>query len=209
MLTHTNNIGDLPGYSDPVWYNPRVIANILYLGLVQKNHLVTLNSQDGNEFVIYRPQQPTFKMTKARLFYHDMSHPLKKKDAHIMVNDSHSSIPQVKEKKKGYTDRDIKRANSVRRFQNITCQPLNRILHAVYNTILHNLTILREDVGMAEDIYGPSIPHLKWKTMRRKIQNLEAVEITSFTKTILDKYKEVTICCDLMHTNGIGLLNTI
>ena len=62
---------------------------------------------------------------------------------------------------------------------------------------------------MAVDIYGPSIPHLKVKTVRRKVQHVEPVNITSVTKTILDKYKEVTIYCDLMHINGIGFLNTI
>ena len=67
-VTHTTKIGDLPGYSDPVWYNPKVIANILYLGLVQKNHIVTYNSQYVNEFDIHIPQQPTFKMTNAGLF---------------------------------------------------------------------------------------------------------------------------------------------
>ena len=36
-VTHTNKIGDLPGYSDPVWYNPKGISNILYLRLVQKS----------------------------------------------------------------------------------------------------------------------------------------------------------------------------
>ena len=35
-VTHTNKIGDLPGYSDPVWYNPKGIFNIMSLGLVQK-----------------------------------------------------------------------------------------------------------------------------------------------------------------------------
>ena len=30
-VTHTNKIGDLPGYSDPVWYNPKGISNILSL----------------------------------------------------------------------------------------------------------------------------------------------------------------------------------
>ena len=46
---------------------------------------------------------------------------------------------------------------------------------------------------MAEDIYGPSILHLKVKTVRRKVQHVEPVKITNVPKTILDKYKEVTI----------------
>ena len=95
VVTHTNNIGDLLGYSDPVCYKPKGIANILSLGLFQKNHPVTFNSRDGNEFVIHIPQWPTLKMTKAGLFYHDMRHLLKNKYAYILVNDSHSPIPQV------------------------------------------------------------------------------------------------------------------
>ena len=62
---------------------------------------------------------------------------------------------------------------------------------------------------MSEDIYGPSILHLKGKKVRHKNQHLEPIKITSFPNTILDKYNEVIICCDLMHINGIGFLNTI
>ena len=62
---------------------------------------------------------------------------------------------------------------------------------------------------MYEDIYGPSISHLKGKTVRRKIQQFEPVKITSVPKTILDNYKEATICCDLIHINEIGFINTI
>ena len=40
-VTHTNQIDDLPGYSDPVWYNPKGMSNVLYLGLIQNNPLVT------------------------------------------------------------------------------------------------------------------------------------------------------------------------
>ena len=33
-VTYNNNIGDLPRYSNHVWYNPKGVANILSLGLV-------------------------------------------------------------------------------------------------------------------------------------------------------------------------------
>ena len=128
-VTHTNKIGDHPVYSDPVWYNLKRIANILSLVLVQKNHSVTYNRLDGNELVIHSPQRPKFKMTKSALFYHDMSHLLKNKDAQIFVNDSHSPIPQVQEKKERYIPR---------RFHNITGHPIKQILHAVDNNILKN-----------------------------------------------------------------------
>ena len=184
-MTHTNKIGVLPGYSDPVWYNPKGIANILPLGLVQKNHPVTYNSRDGNEFIIHSPQRPTFKMTKAGLFYHDMRQLLKNKDAHILANESHSPIPQVQDKKERYISRDIKRADRARRFQHITGQTIKRIFHAVNNNIMQNLPILREDVKMAKDIYGPSIPHLKVNTVRRKVQHVEPVNIKMSPKPSL------------------------
>ena len=62
---------------------------------------------------------------------------------------------------------------------------------------------------MSEDIYPPIIPHLKGKIVRYKIQHVEPVKITSDTKNILDKSKEVTIFCDLMQIDRIGFLNTI
>ena len=43
-VTDTKKTFDLPGYSDSVWYNPKGTANILFHGLVQKNHPVTYNS---------------------------------------------------------------------------------------------------------------------------------------------------------------------
>ena len=67
-ITHTNKIGDQPGYSNIVWYNPKGIFNILSLRLVQKHHIVTYNSQGDNEYVINSPQRPTFNTTTAGLF---------------------------------------------------------------------------------------------------------------------------------------------
>ena len=154
---------------------------------------MTYNRQYGNEFIIHSPQRPTSKINKADVFYHDMRHLLENKDTHIMVNDYHPPILQVQEKNKIYTARNIKWADGARRLQNITGQLIKQILHALNDNTIQNLPILREDVRIAEYIYGPSIPHLKSKTVRRKIQHVEPIKITSVPLNILDNYKEVTI----------------
>ena len=33
--------------------------------------------------------------------------------------------------------------------------------------------------------------------------------VPNVPKVILDKYKKFTLCCEIMHINGIGFLNTI
>ena len=62
---------------------------------------------------------------------------------------------------------------------------------------------------MAEDIDGPSVTHLQCKTVRHKVKHVEPIIVTNAPKVIIDRYKKVTIFCDLMHINGIGFLNTI
>ena len=76
-VTHTNNIVELTGYSNHVWYNPKGAAKIISIVLLNKHHLVIYNSKYGNKFDVHIPQQPTFKMNKAGLFYHNMKHLLK------------------------------------------------------------------------------------------------------------------------------------
>ena len=138
-----------------------------------------------------------------------MRHLIKNRDAHIRVNNSNSPIPQMKDKKKGYITRNIKLSDRARRLKHINVHPINLILHAVDNNILQKFPILQEDFRMTEGVYGPSIPHLKGKIVRRKIQHVEFAKITSVPKTILDKYKEVTILCDIIHINLIVFLNNI
>ena len=95
------------------------------------------------------------------------------------------------------------------RLQQITRRPVKKILHAVDNNILQNIPILWEDFGMAEYIYGPSVPHMQGKTVHHNIQQAEPIIIQNVPKGILDKYKKVTLLYDLIHINGIGFPNTI
>ena len=102
-----------------------------------------------------------------------------------MVEDPRSNILQVEEKKKHYTGRGVKRADCARRFQHITRKSVNLILHIFYNNILQNFPILQEDIGMAEDIYGPSVTHLQIKTVRQKLQYADPIVVKKFPKVII------------------------
>ena len=55
VVTHTKNIINIPRYSNPAWYSPKGVSNILSHGLVQKHHLGTYNIQYGNEFFVRIP----------------------------------------------------------------------------------------------------------------------------------------------------------
>ena len=97
-----------------------------------------------------------------------MRHLLKNNNMHIVINDSCSTIPHMEEKNKQYTSQNVKIAYWKRWSHHITGKPIRLILHTNDNNILQNLLILREEVGMAEDIYGPSVPHLHGKKVRHK-----------------------------------------
>ena len=74
---------------------------------------------------------------------------------------------------------------------------------------MQNLPILREYVGISLYIYVPTVTYLQGKKVRNKIQHLENIMVPSVPKDILDKYKKVTLCCDLTYINIIGFLKTI
>ena len=62
---------------------------------------------------------------------------------------------------------------------------------------------------MAEDIYEPSVTHLQGKTVLHNIHHVEPIIVKKFPKGFFDRYKVVTLCCDIIHINGFGFLHTI
>ena len=115
----------------------------------------------------------------------------------------------MEEKNKHCTTHDINRADRTIQVHHITGQLVKRILHASDNNTLHNFSILREDVGMVEDIYGTIVTHLKRKIVFHKVQHVEPIVVPNYPKVILDRYKNIILCYDIMHINGITFHNTI
>ena len=99
----------------------------------------------------------------------------------------------MEENKRQYTPCYVKRSDSSRQLHHISVQTVKKVLYVVDKKILQNLPILQEYFGMAEEIYGPSVPHLQGKTVHHNIQNVEPTIITNASKYILDKYKKFAL----------------
>ena len=80
---------------------------------------------------------------------------------------------------------------------------MKQILNEFDNNILQNIPILREDILMAEDIYGPSFPYFQGKN------HVGDIIVSNSPEGIIDKYTNITLYCDHIHVNGIGFLNNI
>ena len=62
---------------------------------------------------------------------------------------------------------------------------------------------------MAKYICWPSVPYLQGKVVCHKDQYVDPITMPKVPKGILDRYNNVTLCCNIMHINSIGILNTI
>ena len=74
--------------------------------------------------------------------------------------------------------------------------------------MVKDLPITRQDVKLAEEIYGPNIYAIKEKTVNKKVDHIIA-PITNIAKQILKEYKNITLFIDIIFVNGIKFLFTV
>jgi hypothetical protein len=197
-VTSTDLIGDLPGYGE-VWYHPHGIANILSLARVKEKHRVTFDSAGQNKFVVHKADGTTrcFKQSRRGLYYLEAG-----ASTIVLVN-------TVADNKSKYTNRDYSRATLARKIQNIIGRPsIRTFLQIVDNNLMPNCPITRADIMAAEDIFGPNLGSLKGKTTRTTNNRVRAEHI-NIPITIMSRYKNVTIACDIMFVNRIPFFITI
>lgn len=167
-VTRTRMVGDLPGYEGEVWYNPDGIANILSLSDVKKHYQVTYNSADGGCFRVHKPDGMIreFKESKTGLYFM-LATNAKQMELGTTLAGS-GSITTVDDQKSKYTVRSYSRAVKARKFQDLISRPpLRKLLEIIDKNLIADCPITREDVMVAEDIFGTNLGSLKGKTPHR------------------------------------------
>ena len=150
-ITRTNLMGEFSRYGT-VWYLPDGIANILSLAEVCRQFHVTYDSSKQNEFVVHNPDGSIkcFIQSERGLYYLDTS-----MKGVTLIN-------TVDDNKSRYTNADYSHAQLAHTIQwmighHSTCD----FVHFMYNNLIPNCPITRQDILAAEHIFGPNLGSLK------------------------------------------------
>jgi hypothetical protein len=81
------------------------------------------------------------------------------------------------------------------------------LLHIVKENLLKNCPVTTDDIIVAEDILGTNVS-LQGKQVRCGGQHV-IIEQRDVPRTIMDQYRNVTLCIDIMFVNKIPFLVTI
>ena len=106
-----------------------------------------------------------------------------------------------------YTNRDYQRALLARSIHNtIGHKSMRGFIHIVKeNLVLKNCPITIDNIMAAEGILGPNLGSLRRKTVRRGSKHV-VIDRQDVPRTIMDRYRNVTLCIDIMFINKIAFL---
>jgi hypothetical protein len=142
-----------------------------------------------------------FQQSKRGLFYLDVANTA----SHTVL-----AVSTVEHNKSNYTDRDYSHAVLARKVQIQAGYPeLRNFLAYLDDNAIPNCPINRQDAINAHAIFGRAVSAIKGKTTRRKLKAILAKVANSLSKEILDTYRNVTLCIDLMFVNCIPFFMSI
>ena len=203
----TNLMGDLPGYPRPVWYSPHAIANILSLCNVKNipRWRVTYDSSNGDEF---RVTKDDGKVVKFRC-YDDLENGGSGPDGlyHCVTTSTGltgvAMVSTIAENKSRFTNEEVSRAEKARFIQKVIGRPSTKdFIRFVTRNQLPNCPVTTADIVNAETIFGPDTGSLKGKTVRQAPPKVR-IHRSLLPPDDLIRLRDVTLCFDLMHVNGI------
>ena len=201
----TNLVGDLPGYG-PVWSDPRAIANVLSLKLVKEKYHIEYNSDKDDELVVTKPTGEKFKFVQSRSGLHYLDTTLQ--DTNKSANTT-LVVNMVKENKKNKTNNDYLHALRAQELQVMMGWPSTAtFMEALKNNGLLSCPVTPADVEAAEQIFGLDIGSLKGKTTQRNLPIIDS-PITPVPAGVLERYRNVTLCIDIMYVNRVAMMISV
>jgi hypothetical protein len=102
---------------------------------------------------------------------------------------------------------DCRRAVKVRDLQEVLAYPSGiDLANAVEHNVIGNNPFTRRDIRIAKKIFGPDVPAMKGKTVKRKSKMPREDDVSDIPPNIIKEYSNVHLSIDVMHVNWIKFL---
>jgi len=188
------------GYNQKVWFSSKAITNIIALHNIIQQYKVTYDSTE-RMFVVHREKfnKPNmeFKMQANGLHVYEPR------------NESYTFISTVAGNKEGFSQRQIKGAESARELYSTLGFPsMKDFKWVVQSNQILNCPVTVQDIDIAHKIWGKDIAALKGKTTRSKPIHV-ARDFVKIPSEIVKLHKEVYLTLDLFFVNKIPFLLTL
>lgn len=120
------------------------------------------------------------------------------------------AITAVESNKSRYTYSDYVRAKLARKIQVLIGRPeLKDFLCYIDGKHLPNCPITRQDTINSNAIFGRDLGAIKGKTTRCQFKGVLATVANIIPKTIMQQYRDITLCIDIMFVNCIPFFASI
>jgi hypothetical protein len=191
----------LPLPSNGYYYYPKGVANILSLAMIAETKRVVMDTAIDNAFYVFNEDGTyiRFARTLNGMYCIDIN---TDEDDHVVM--AHQT---VKGESAHFSSIDCRRAAKVRDLQEVLACPSDHDLaNAIEHNVIGNNPFTRRDVRIAKKIFGPDVPAMKAKTVKRKSKMPREDEITELPSNIVNEYANIHLSIDVMHVNGIKFL---
>jgi hypothetical protein len=203
-----NNIGRLcddltalPLPSDGYYFYPKGVANILSLAMIADTKRVVMDTAIDDAIYVFNEDGTYIRFSRTPNGMYCIGVNVDEDDNVIMAHQT------VKGESAHFSGIDCRRALKIRELQEVLACPSDiDLANAVENNVIGNNPFTRRDVRIAKKIFGPDVPAMKGKTVKRKSKMPREDEITDLPPSIMKEYSDVHLSIDIMHVNGIKFL---
>jgi hypothetical protein len=196
-----DDLNALPLPSDGYYFYPKGVANILSLALLAETKRVVMDSAIDNAIYVFNEDGSYVRFAKTTngMYCIDIT---TNDDNHIVL--AHQT---VKGESAHFSAIDCRRAAKVRELQEaLACPSDFDLANAIEHNVIGNNPFTRRDVRIAKKIFGPDVPSMKGKTVKRKSKMPREDDISDIPPVIMKEYSDVHLSIDIMHVNGIKFL---
>ncbi len=222
-VVKTNKLGSFGRMK--VWYIPNRIANIFSMHELEKLYRIMYDSWEGY-YVVHTPRGDVrFYKDEQGLPYIDLDK--SKEEAATMLiqlgmgqqvmlaqsaagGTKHKMLAKtVQANYEGYTKKDVIKAQEARRVQAMMGNPSKKDSKGVVsNHIISNCPVTHTDITNAHAIFGPDLPSVRGKTVRRTPTPV-VTDYVEVPRSLVELNKMVTLAADVFFVDGTAFLITM